>query len=162
MIASTPLLAWLKETFTQEEFVAKSLLVKEGALAKKLFYIEAGCCRCWFTTDAGKEVTMNFGFEGSFVSSMETIIAAEPSWYNVETLEPTVAYSLPLTTFHSSKRLAATFEKLTRGMWSSGCCTTSSSLLRASKTIRKTLPGPAGPPARPAATGAAAPMSRPS
>ena len=111
MIASTPLLAWLKETFTQEEFVAKSLLVKEGALAKKLFYIEAGCCRCWFTTDAGKEVTMNFGFEGSFVSSMETIIAAEPSWYNVETLEPTVAYSLPLTTFHELKATCSDFRE---------------------------------------------------
>ncbi|UOE46233.1 hypothetical protein MTO98_17680 [Mucilaginibacter sp. SMC90] len=30
----------IKSTFTREEFVAKTLLAKEGAIAKKLFYIE--------------------------------------------------------------------------------------------------------------------------
>ena len=103
MLDSATLLARMKDAFTREELPAKSLLVKEGALAKKLFFIEAGCCRCWFVTDEGKEVTMNFGFEGSFVSSMETLLSAQPSWYSVETLEPTVAYSIPLRKFQELK-----------------------------------------------------------
>lgn len=103
-------IARIKDSFTREELPAKSLLVKEGALAKKLFFIETGCCRCWFTTGAGKEVTMNFGFEGVFVSSMETIISAEPSWYSVETLEPTVAYSIPLSTFRELKATSSEFQ----------------------------------------------------
>ncbi|OKS89630.1 hypothetical protein RG47T_5115 [Mucilaginibacter polytrichastri] len=85
------------------------LLVKEGALAKKLFFIETGCCRCWFNADDGKEITMSFGFEGNFVSSMETIISNEPSWYSVGTLEPTVAYSLPLSEFKERKAKDADF-----------------------------------------------------
>ncbi|MVM35987.1 cyclic nucleotide-binding domain-containing protein [Spirosoma sp. HMF4905] len=93
----------IKDSWTREEFPAKSLLVKEGAFAKKLFFVETGCCRCWFNTDDGKEVTMNFGFEGSFVSSMETIISDEPSWYSVETLESTVAYSMPINEFKQQR-----------------------------------------------------------
>ncbi len=103
MADSAIFIARIKDTFPREEFAAKSLLVKEGALAKKLFYIETGGCRGWFTTGEGKEVTMNFGFEGSFVSSMETLLADEPSWYSVETLEPTVAYSIPISTFKELK-----------------------------------------------------------
>lgn len=103
MLDSASFIARIQHTFTREELPARSLLVKEGALAKKLFYIEVGGCRAWFTTGEGKEVTMNFGFEGSFVSSMETLIAAEPSWYTVETLEPTVAYSIPLPEFRELK-----------------------------------------------------------
>lgn len=103
MLDSASFIARIKATFTREELPTMSLLVKEGALAKKLFFIEAGGCRAWFTTGEGKEVTMNFGFEGNFVSSMESLIAAEPSWYNVETLEPTVAYSIPLPEFQELK-----------------------------------------------------------
>lgn len=51
----------IKRTWLREEFAAKSVLVKEGTLAKKLFFIEAGCCRCWFYTADGRELTVNFG-----------------------------------------------------------------------------------------------------
>jgi CRP-like cAMP-binding protein len=100
---------YIKASWTREELPAKHMLVKEGTLAKKLFFIETGCCRCWFHNDDGKEVTMNFGFEGSFVSSMETNISNEPSWYTVETLEPITAYSIPVSQF---KELKATNSEL--------------------------------------------------
>jgi CRP-like cAMP-binding protein len=90
--------ARIKSMFNREEFAAKSLLVKEGAMAKKIFYIDQGCCRAWFNND-GKEVTYQFLFEGNFASAFETIVAGERSWYSIETLEPTVAYSLPIEEF---------------------------------------------------------------
>jgi CRP-like cAMP-binding protein len=90
----------IQTAFNKEEFAAKSLLIKEGTSAKKLFYIEQGCCRNWFQND-GKDVTFQFLFEGTFVSSMETIISHSPSWYSVETLEPTIAYSIPIEEFRT-------------------------------------------------------------
>jgi CRP-like cAMP-binding protein len=92
----------IKTFFTKEEFPAKTLLIKEGTLAKKLFFIDKGCCRCWFNSD-GKEVTLQFLMEGNFVSSMETIIAGSASWYSIETLEPTVAYSITVEEFKKQK-----------------------------------------------------------
>jgi CRP-like cAMP-binding protein len=88
----------IKDIFDREEFPAKTLLVKEGTLAKKLFYIEKGCCRAWFNND-GKDVTYQFLFEGNFASSFETIISNDISWYSVETLEPTVMYSVGIEDF---------------------------------------------------------------
>ena len=88
----------IKRNFTREEFPAKTLLVKEGTLAKKLFYIEKGCCRAWFDHD-DRDVTYQFLFEGNFASSFETLISNEVSWYSVETLEPTVMYSVDIEDF---------------------------------------------------------------
>ena len=94
----------IKSNFTREEFPAKTLLVKEGTLAKKLFYIEKGCCRAWFNND-GKDVTYQFLFEGNFASSFETIISNAVSWYSVETLEPTVMYSVSIEDFRKRMEL---------------------------------------------------------
>lgn len=108
---SLQLIAQIRTSWMREELPAKSLLVKEGALAKKLFFIETGSCRCWFNTGDGKEITMNFGFEGSFVSSMETNIFGEPSWYTVETLEPAVVYSIPVSKFKELKASVKEFQE---------------------------------------------------
>lgn len=102
MYGSKEFVEGIKSYFLKEEFSAKTLLVKEGTLAKKLFFIEKGCCRCWFDND-GKDVTLQFIFENHFVSSMETIIAGEPSWYSIETLEPAVMYSMPIDEFKNKK-----------------------------------------------------------
>src|ERR1700743_2204542 len=100
---STPnLIERIKSNFTREDFPAKTLLVKEGTLAKKLFYIEKGCCRAWFDHD-GRDVTYQFLFEGNFASSFETLISNEASWYSVETLEPAILYSVSIEDFR--KRL---------------------------------------------------------
>jgi CRP-like cAMP-binding protein len=104
MPAPPNMLERIKATFTREEFPAKTLLVKEGALAKKLFYIEKGCCRVWFNND-GKDVTYQFLFEGNFASSFETIISGTVSWYSVETLEPTVVYSVGIEDFKKRMEL---------------------------------------------------------
>lgn len=91
---------YIKDSWTREEFPARSLLVKEGALAKKLFYIDKGCARVWFN-NGDKEVTYQFLFEGNYASHMETIFNNEPSWYNIETLEPTVTYSITIADFRT-------------------------------------------------------------
>jgi CRP-like cAMP-binding protein len=88
----------IKNNFMREEFPAKTLLVKEGTLAKKLFYIEKGCCRAWFNND-GRDITYQFLFEGNFASSFETLISNEASWYSVETLEPAILYSVSIEDF---------------------------------------------------------------
>ncbi|TWV94677.1 Crp/Fnr family transcriptional regulator [Chitinophaga pinensis] len=92
----------IKSAYTKEELPARTLLTQEGALAKKLFYIDKGCCRCWFNND-GIDVTFQFLFEGSFASSFETMSKGVPSWYSIETLEPTVAYSISIERFKTAQ-----------------------------------------------------------
>lgn len=70
---------------------AKSTLLKEGDISKKMFFIEKGCIRVWFNND-GKDVTFQFFFENNAVASIESFKKGCPSSVSIETIEPCVLW----------------------------------------------------------------------
>jgi len=94
----TNIIQKIKTFFTKEVIDAKTLLVKEGSIARHIYYIESGAARVWFNHD-GKEITIQFLFEGHFISSIESLTSGQVSWYNIETLEPVTAYSITSEAF---------------------------------------------------------------
>lgn len=66
---------------------AKTTLLKEGEISKKVFFIERGCIRVWFNNE-GKDVTFQFFFENERVSSTESYKKNIPSIVTIETIEP--------------------------------------------------------------------------
>ena len=66
---------------------ARTVLLKEGEIPKKVFLIEKGCIRVWFNND-GKDVTYQFFFENDTVSSIESFKKEIPSPATIETIEP--------------------------------------------------------------------------
>jgi CRP-like cAMP-binding protein len=79
--------------FKREQFPAKTILLREGKISKKAFYIEKGCIRLWFNNN-GKEITFQFFFEGEGVSSIESFNTNQPSLFNIETIEPCIIRSI--------------------------------------------------------------------
>jgi CRP-like cAMP-binding protein len=75
----TAIVSKIKSLFQQEEFGTKTILVTEGKITQKAYYIEKGAARAWFNHD-GKEITFQFLFEGEFISSIESILSRSPSW----------------------------------------------------------------------------------
>lgn len=75
------------------EVPAKTILLKEGEIARHTYFLEKGCVRIWFN-DHGKEVTFNFFFEGDGVSSIESFRNGTPGVYCLETLEPCIIYKI--------------------------------------------------------------------
>lgn len=73
--------------FKHVQVPAKTILLKEGEIAKKVFFIEKGCIRVWFNKD-GKDVTFQFFLEGDRVSSTESFKKNIPSIVTIETIEP--------------------------------------------------------------------------
>ncbi|MDE1192852.1 MAG: hypothetical protein PW786_12030 [Arachidicoccus sp.] len=57
--------------FEQTSVPAKTLLLREGQIANKLFFIEKGCIRAWFNNN-GKDTTVQFFFENNTVASLES------------------------------------------------------------------------------------------
>jgi CRP-like cAMP-binding protein len=49
--------------FKRLEIPAKTILLREGEISKKAYYIEKGCLRQWFNHQ-GKEVTFQFFLKG--------------------------------------------------------------------------------------------------
>jgi CRP-like cAMP-binding protein len=70
---------------------AKTTLLQEGEIAKKMFLIEKGCVRVWFNNN-GKDVTFQFFFENNTVASLESFIKEFPSQVIIETIEPSVLW----------------------------------------------------------------------
>lgn len=79
--------------FKREEIPAKTILLKEGEIAKNIYFIEKGCFRLCFNKD-GKDITFQFFFEGEGISSAESFRYNQPSLYCIESLESSIVHSL--------------------------------------------------------------------
>lgn len=77
--------------FQRLEVPAKTILLKEGEISKKLFIIEKGSIRVWFNNN-GKDLTTQFFFENQSVSSIESFMKKLPSPVVIETIEPCVLW----------------------------------------------------------------------
>ncbi|WP_430612553.1 Crp/Fnr family transcriptional regulator [Flavobacterium sp. JP2137] len=87
--------AWdtFKHLFKRQEIPAKTMLLKEGEIAKQAFYIEKGCLRICFNNE-GKDITFQFFFEGESVSSIESFRTNQPSLFTIESIENCVLYAI--------------------------------------------------------------------
>ncbi|MFZ0598339.1 MAG: Crp/Fnr family transcriptional regulator [Flavobacterium sp.] len=79
---------WIEYTshFNRIQVPAKTILLEEGEISKKLFIIEKGCIRVWFNNN-GKDLTTQFFFENQSVASIESFMKKLPSPVVVETIE---------------------------------------------------------------------------
>lgn len=77
--------------FNRIEVPAKTTLLGEGEVSKKLYIIEKGCIRVWFNHN-GKDLTSQFFFENQSVSSIESFMKKFPSPVFIETIEPSVLW----------------------------------------------------------------------
>lgn len=76
-----------------KKYPKKAWLLNEGDISNHLIFIEKGCVRSWFNND-GDDITFQFFFEGSFVSSLESFRKRKPSLFNLETIEPSVLHMI--------------------------------------------------------------------
>ena len=92
----------------EHTFPTKTTLLEAGETARNLYFIRQGCIRLWFNQD-GKDVTLQFFFEGQGVASIESFLQGTPSPFSVETIEPTTAWVCERTDL---LRLAENFTEL--------------------------------------------------
>jgi CRP-like cAMP-binding protein len=93
---------WSRYThfFKRKEIGARTILLREGEVSKKAFYIEKGCIRLWFNNN-GKDVTFQFFFEGQGVSSTESFRGNQPSSVNIESIEPCIIHVISKKDFQA-------------------------------------------------------------
>lgn len=75
--------------FKRKEIAAKTTLLREGEVSKTAFHIKKGCIRSWFNSN-GKDITFQFFFEGSGVSSVESFRSGQSSMFSLESIESCV------------------------------------------------------------------------
>lgn len=81
----------LIESHIKTEYLSipsKTVLLEEGKVARKLYFVRKGCLRLFFY-NAGKDITFQFFFEGDFVASFDSLYKRTPSLFFLESIEPT-------------------------------------------------------------------------
>jgi CRP-like cAMP-binding protein len=77
--------------FKRLDVPSKTVLLNEGEISERMFFIEKGCIRCWFNKD-GKDLTVQFFLEGGMVASIESFRKKIPSQISIETIEACVLW----------------------------------------------------------------------
>ncbi len=67
---------------------AKTVLLEEGKVADRLYFIHKGCLRLYFYNE-GTDVTFQFFFENDIVASFDSMYYQRPSSFCLESIEPT-------------------------------------------------------------------------
>jgi CRP-like cAMP-binding protein len=83
-----------QSVFEERTIAPKTILLHEGEVATQLHFVKKGCLRLWFNKE-GKDITLQFFFEGQAVSSIDSLMSSQPSLFSIESIEPSTIISLP-------------------------------------------------------------------
>ena len=79
----------------KREFSKKTKFLNLGETENYISFVESGIVRLFIPKeDEEKEITFGFCFEGEFVSAYDSFLTQTPSLYELETLTPTVMWSI--------------------------------------------------------------------
>ena len=90
-----------------------SIIVKEGQLADKMYFIIHGCVRAFYHKD-DKEITDWFAFEGDFMTSINSFYQNMSSKHNIELLEETTFLEITRETIFALTDKYHCFDRLGR------------------------------------------------
>ncbi|HVW95377.1 MAG TPA: Crp/Fnr family transcriptional regulator [Mucilaginibacter sp.] len=63
------------------------MLVLQGERCKRLYFVNSGCVRTYYTTKQGSEKTRLIALEGMIITAMSAFISGQPSFETVEAVE---------------------------------------------------------------------------
>ena len=88
---------WKKheESLTPAKFRKGEFLIKAGQIETNMYYLAKGLCRNYFVSNE-REFTVDFHFEGDFVTGFYSLITGAPSPVNIVFLEDSDVLILPI------------------------------------------------------------------
>lgn len=84
----------LESILVPMKFAKGEMILKEGDICENIYFIDHGLIRQFYFKN-GKEVTEHLGEDHSIFMCIESLFKEEPSYLQVEALEPTVVYAMP-------------------------------------------------------------------
>jgi CRP-like cAMP-binding protein len=99
----------------KKKFAKGDYLTRDGQVEHAIYFLNKGATRNYFIKD-GKEFTVDFQFEGDFVTAYYSLITGEPSSVFIELLEDTEAVVIPSKTLNEFYRKYPNGEKIGRLM----------------------------------------------
>jgi len=80
--------------FDKEIYPKNTMLINQGEISRRLYFVENGMGRSYYLKKDGKEITQWFFGSGKFMASADSFFQQTPSLYYLETLEKSVIHSI--------------------------------------------------------------------
>jgi CRP/FNR family transcriptional regulator, anaerobic regulatory protein len=103
----------LRNSCTQIEVEKGQIILQEGKISKKLYFVEQGLL-CGKLNRYGKEIINWFAYENQFVTSLYSFVSQKPSYESIETLEKCLLYEITYDNLQLLYQQIPAFEKLGR------------------------------------------------
>lgn len=97
-----------------ENFIKKDLVVSEGKICSGIYFIEIGTLHSYLTDSNGDLHSIQFGFEGYWISDLFSFLSDKPALFTIEALENTQVYSLSKVNFEKACNEIPKFERFFR------------------------------------------------
>lgn len=98
------------ELFIEREISPKTILLNAGEVSDHIHYIKTGCLRQWFNKD-GKDITLQFFFEGHAVASIDSFMNNQPGLFTIESIEPSTVVSISRATYEKLNQFYPEFKE---------------------------------------------------
>lgn len=121
----------------KKEFKGKSVLIREGSVANKLYIIESGLIRTYCLLD-GKEVSTYFASDKQVISIFSSFISQNESFEILEAIEDCIVYELSYQSLLKLYKVSHKFERIGRILAEkSYLCTIDRTLAMQTKTAKQ-------------------------
>lgn len=104
------ILSYFKELKAEKN----ELLVVQGQMNQRSFFVGSGCLRIYFITEDGQEATRYLAFENYFATALCSFISNEPSLEFIQALEPTELLYISSQDFYHLLEIIPAWEKFYR------------------------------------------------
>lgn len=105
---------YLKSIFSLEDIPRKELLLRQGQLCNKLFFVESGSLRAYNLTEVGKEATVMFAIQDWWITDMHGFVDHKPAQVSLEALEDSTVLVLDFESFEILLGKIPKFERFFR------------------------------------------------
>ncbi|MDR6966014.1 CRP-like cAMP-binding protein [Flavobacterium arsenatis] len=85
--------------FQHQLFTKKSLLLEEGQICNKQYFILKGCVRFYINNNKGVEQTLQFGIENWWITDYLSFQYQTPSHFNIQAIEKIEVLSIDRKSF---------------------------------------------------------------
>ncbi len=90
------------------------LVLANGEISQRSFFITRGCLRIFFINESGQEATRYFAFENQFATALVSFITAEESDEFIQAVEESEIYAINHKDFYHLLRVIPQWEKFYR------------------------------------------------
>ncbi len=80
--------------FTKQQYKRNEMLMQEGEMAQRVFFVAQGGLQQFYVDDNGVEHTCNFIFENEFITDLESFSKKIAATASIKAIEPTICYNI--------------------------------------------------------------------